>query len=358
MGAPKHVKLTPQSRAAARRAADTIAGTVDSRPSEPKVSASGCRAAPVVRRSAWLLCAAALLAPHHAAAQGGTAPQITSPPAVTSSPASGDTYGTGETIEFSVTFDAAVTVTGAPRFGFRLKDSGEADSADNFKLAGLVAGGSGTITLRFAYTVQPGDSDDDGISIGGGSETFQLDAGDAIRDAATNSVDAALAHGAPGTQSGHKVRGLPRAPANFRLEPATGTNLRLIWNDPNDSSITNYQYRAKLPAKDDWRPNWTDIDGSDATTTSVVSRNLSESLTIIFELRAENPLGVGPASQAMATTPPEPGTTPEPDPEPEPEPEPESRNQSPNQSPSRSRSRSRRCPAPRCWCWRCCWPPS
>ena len=110
-----------------------------------------------------------MLAPHHAAAQGGTAPQITSPPAVTSSPASGDTYGTDETIEFSVTFDAAVTVTGAPRFGFRLKDSGIADSADNFKLAGLVAGGSGTITLRFAYTVQPGDSDNDGISIGTGS---------------------------------------------------------------------------------------------------------------------------------------------------------------------------------------------
>ena len=188
-----------------------------------------------------------------------------------------------------MTFDAAVTVTGAPRFGFRLKDSGVADSADNFKLAGLVAGGSGTITLRFAYTVQPGDSDNDGISIGTGSQTFRLDSGDAIRDAATNSVDVALAHGAPGTQSSHRVGGLPRAPANFRLEPATGTNLRFIWDDPNDPSITGYQFRFQRAEddEDDWRPNWMDITGSDATTTSVATTNLSGGVAVVVELRAE-----------------------------------------------------------------------
>ena len=91
--------------------------------------------------STALLLAASLIVPPQARAQG-TAPSITGAPQVTSNPVSGTTYGTGETIEFSVTFDAAVTVTGAPRFGFRLKDSGVADSA-----ATLGACRRGTITL-------------------------------------------------------------------------------------------------------------------------------------------------------------------------------------------------------------------
>ena len=142
-------------------------------------------------------------------------------------------------------------------------------------------------------------------------------------------MDAALAHGAPGTQSSHRVGGLPRAPANFRLEPATGTNLRLIWDDPNDPSITGYQFRLQRAEddEDDWRPNWTDITGSDATTTSVATTNLSGGVAVVVELRAENPLGHGPAAQATGTTPG--GTDPNPP-------------LSPNPNPSRNLNLSRR----------------
>ena len=252
-------------------------------------------------------------------------------------------------------------MTGSPRFGFRLKDSGVADSADNFKLAGLVAGGSGTITLRFAYTVQPGDSDDDGISIGSGSQTFRLDSGDAIRDAATNSVDAALAHGAPGTQSSHRVGGLPRAPANFRLEPATGTNLRLDLERPE--RFEHHQLPVPSPScrkttKTTGAPTGRTSTGSDATTTSVVSTQSERKPHNHFRVARGEPArrrsrlagdgdhAAGARHRLLSPN----------------------RNLilSPNQSPSRNRNLSlsrnpnrnpfRRCRAPRHWCSRCCWP--
>ena len=67
-----------------------------------------------------------------------------------------DTYGLGENIEITVTFNEAVTATGDVDLGI---------SVGGAKRAPLKSG-SGTTELVFAYTVQSGDEDNDGIWIG------------------------------------------------------------------------------------------------------------------------------------------------------------------------------------------------
>ena len=110
---------------------------------------------------------------------------VTSTPALTSPGGSTpDTYGEGDTIRFTVTFSEAVQVTGDPQFGFSLV---RGDPQFGFSLSGARAAdydsGSGTARLVFAYNVQSGDTDTDGIWVGNhasGTRTLQLDAGDAI----------------------------------------------------------------------------------------------------------------------------------------------------------------------------------
>ena len=132
-----------------------------------------------------------------------TAPTVTGV-AITSTPAlATDTYGAGEEILFTVTFNEAVTVTGDPELAFSL-DSGE-DRAP-------YKSGSGTTALVFAYTVAPGDEDDDGIFLLDGSDfnnrvgPVTLDSDDAIKST-ESATDADLAHTGRGTESGHKVDG-------------------------------------------------------------------------------------------------------------------------------------------------------
>ena len=60
--------------------------------------------------------------------------------------------------------------------------------------------------LLFTYTVQAGDMGADGIAIGDGSTTFELDSNDRIRTVAQR-IDIDRGHPAPGTLSGHKVDG-------------------------------------------------------------------------------------------------------------------------------------------------------
>ena len=124
---------------------------------------------------------------------------VTSVPLLTSSGGSEpDTYGADDEIEFTVTFSRAVTVTGDPQFGFSLSGARQAD---------YDSGGGGT-ALKFVYTVQSSDSDDDGIWIGNQASTtksLQLDANDEITSA--GGIDANLEHDQLGARAGHKVDG-------------------------------------------------------------------------------------------------------------------------------------------------------
>ena len=138
---------------------------------------------------------------------GRTAPAATATvtPAVTSRPrltASGstteDTYGRRETIEIAVTASEAVEVIGDPVFRFTI--------GTELVRAAYDRTNSTATRLVFTYTVQAGDMGPDGISIGDGSTTFELDSNDRIRTVAQR-IDIDRSHTAPGTLTGHRVDG-------------------------------------------------------------------------------------------------------------------------------------------------------
>ena len=127
---------------------------------------------------------------------------------VTSSPASGDVYGPGETIEITVEFSSAVVVVGDPEFEFCMGDDECRTGTDPpARRRAAYNSGSGTTELVFSYVVGSDDDPDDdgnGIWIGDGTRTLQLDSDDRIRSAETDH-NAEIEHNAVGGQSDHKV---------------------------------------------------------------------------------------------------------------------------------------------------------
>ena len=120
-----------------------------------------------------------------------------------SSPPRSDTYELGETVEVVVEFDGGVEATGNPQIALTI---GTETRYANF------SGWSSDNTLRFRYTVQTGDSDEDGISIpansllrGGGSIT--------ARDGITEAV---LTHAAIAAEPGPRVNGNAVTPPAVR----------------------------------------------------------------------------------------------------------------------------------------------
>ena len=75
----------------------------------------------------------------------------------------------------------------------------------------------------------------------------------------------------------------------------------LMWDDPGDSTITKYQYRVSADGGTSWNPNWTDIPGSDASTTSYTVTGLSDGTAHTIEVRAVNPSVDGTASSVTVT---------------------------------------------------------
>jgi len=71
---------------------------------------------------------------------------------------------------------------------------------------------------------------------------------------------------------------------------AGDAQVTLSWTDPSDSSITNYQYQQKTVTWGDW----TDIEGSGATTTSHTVTGLMNGTAYRFRIRAVNAAGIGP----------------------------------------------------------------
>ena len=122
---------------------------------------------------------------------------------VTSSPqadSSNDTYGLGEDIEITVTFHEAVTVTGDVDFGLSVNGPRRAP----------LKSGNGTTEPVFAYTVQTGDDDDNGIWIGhpthATNPTFDLQAEQSVVGVGSG-LPALLEHDSVGPQADHKVDG-------------------------------------------------------------------------------------------------------------------------------------------------------
>ena len=75
----------------------------------------------------------------------------------------------------------------------------------------------------------------------------------------------------------------PAAPANLTATPGGSGEMTLSWDDPNDATITKYQYRYSRQGPD---LDWTDVPSSDATTTSVTLTGLTDGLEHFFDVRA------------------------------------------------------------------------
>ena len=120
---------------------------------------------------------------------------------IVSTPGTGGVYGIGETIVVAVTFSDEVNAVDDPQVRLLLEASGDGDGQRD----AVFASGSGTTTLRFAYTVRAGDVDSDGLSIAAlgeaGLGTIK------VRSSVNANVFAHHQHDAQNNLSGHKVDG-------------------------------------------------------------------------------------------------------------------------------------------------------
>ncbi len=81
--------------------------------------------------------------------------------------------------------------------------------------------------------------------------------------------------------------------------------VRLSWSDPKNAAITGYQVKYWFMGYGDTRlvTDWSDIPGSDASTTSHVVRLLINNVRHSFQIRAMVGTTPGPASDAVSATP-------------------------------------------------------
>ena len=214
--------------------------------------------------------------------------------AVTSTPTSlADTYGFGETIVITVTASEAVEVEGDPEFEFSMNNPGE---SSNPKLATYDRTRSSATTMAFAYTVQAGDEDSDGIWIGSGSSTFVLDVNDRIRTA-SQQIDIDRSHPEKGTLAGHKVDGslgaptVPPDPTAPTLVSATATTLTIEWTHPGDggSPLTRNFIEYRVEGTTDWT-NWYRGETPTPVTRTVIT-NLAAATAYDVRVHSTNAIG-------------------------------------------------------------------
>src|SRR5439155_9859498 len=114
--------------------------------------------------------------------------------ATVTSPSANGTYMIGNTVTVTVQFSETVTVTGTPQLTL---ETGTTDEVVNY------VSGSGTNTLTFTYTVQPGDATPD---LDYQSTTALALNGGTIKDAAGNTATLTLAApGAAGSLGANKA---------------------------------------------------------------------------------------------------------------------------------------------------------
>ena len=92
--------------------------------------------------------------------------------------------------------------------------------------------------------------------------------------------------------------GAPAVPSRLKAVMVRGGSVILSWDDPGDDSIGNYQYRIRNISTGSAYGNWTDIGGSNASTTGH-TLTVTGSGRRVVQLRARN--GVGPGSPASAS---------------------------------------------------------
>ena len=154
---------------------------------------------------------------------------------LTSDPGADDrTYAIGDVVAATVTLSEAVTVDeaiGSPTLALEIGDSPE---------QAAYAGGSGTASLVFRYTVEEDDEDTDGIAIGANAlalNNARITAG---------GVDAALAHAALLANVNHKVDGV--RPSLERIEVTNSGDMVILEYDEQlgDPAPSRSQFTVKV----------------------------------------------------------------------------------------------------------------
>ena len=92
----------------------------------------------------------------------------------------------------------------------------------------------------------------------------------------------------------------PDAPGGLNAQ-VTYREVELSWNDPNNSDIESYQYRVSDDGGNNWDPDWTEIDGSGASTTSLTLSGLDHRTEYTFRVRAVVAGTSGEAASVTAT---------------------------------------------------------
>ena len=93
-------------------------------------------------------------------------------------------------------------------------------------------------------------------------------------------------------------RGALAAPRNLAAASAGDGEIALSWNDPADITLTGYQYRYRNPSDSGWNPDWTDMSGSGATTTSHTLSALTNNVLYTLEVRTLRGVTGGPSARA------------------------------------------------------------
>ncbi len=96
------------------------------------------------------------------------------------------------------------------------------------------------------------------------------------------------------------VNALPAKPANFAATAGDG-QVTLNWDDPDDATITGYQYQQKTTGN--FGTNWTAMSGSGASTTSYTVGSLTNNTAYTFRIRAVSAAGNGAVSDERSATP-------------------------------------------------------
>ena len=93
---------------------------------------------------------------------------------------------------------------------------------------------------------------------------------------------------------------LPGAPRRLDAR-ASYRQVELSWNDPSNSDIDSYQYRVSGDGGNTWDPDWTEIEGSGASTTGLTLTDLDHRTEYRFEVRAVVQGAAGAAASVTAT---------------------------------------------------------
>ena len=114
-------------------------------------------------------------------------------------------------------------------------------------------------------------------------------------------VNSAGAGPASDDASATPVLATPAQPTGITAE-AGDTQVTLSWDDPDNSSVTGYEYQ-QAEGNGEYGNDWTEISGSDATTTTHTVTELTNDTAYVFRVRAVNTAGAGPPSESANATP-------------------------------------------------------